>query len=564
MYGQVQGKMVKSSKRHAVREIKVVVSQRVLDGFESSANLKVIKARATKKRYISEKQLLIEGFENPFDQKLDANNRWIVLSKVIPWDMLASLYRKQMYNHNTGAEGINARLILGSVIIKHMLVISDREVIEQIKENMYLQYFVGYSSFTHEAPFDASLFVQIRKRLNKDVMNQINESVVLPYAAIFGDESKSERKEGKEQVATTKRDEDEEIQKPFSPDKEDNIKPEGDSGAISAIEEQKRTHIGKLLMDATTAPQAIKFPTDLDLLNQSRIKTDALIDCICATVDETERPRTYRKKAQKEYLNVAKKKRKSNKEIRKAIKQQLQYLNRNHRVIDRLLDTNKKFRFNKHQLKYYFVTKTLYDQQLEMYLKKEHKVDDRITSTHQPYVRPMVTGKAAAKTEFGSKLQVGLINGYALLDVISWDAFNECGSLIESVNKYKRRFGFYPEEVLADKIYWTNGNRSFLKGLGIKLAAKPLGRPPAVPIHLRPGDRNPIEGKFGQAKSAYGLNKIKAKLKNTSESWIASIVLILNLVKIAGSVSYCLYQAILDSWLFIRSSILHTKLRLIY
>ena len=75
---------------------------------------------------------------------------------------------------------------------------------------------------------------------------------------------------------------------------------------------------------------------------------------------------------------------------------------------------------------------------------------------------------------------------------------------------------------------------TFLKEKRIKLLAKPLGRPPAVSIHLSPGERNPIEGKFGQAKTGYGLNRIRARLKGTSETWIASIILVLNLVKLAG------------------------------
>ena len=71
-----------------------------------------------------------------------------------------------------------------------------------------------------------------------------------------------------------------------------------------------------------------------------------------------------------------------------------------------------------------------------------------------------------------------------------------------------------------------------------------MGRPPAVSIHLSPGERNPIEGKFGQAKTSYGLNRIKARLRQTSESWIATIIMVLNLVKLAGKVPYCLYYGI--------------------
>ena len=77
--------------------------------------------------------------------------------------------------------------------------------------------------------------------------------------------------------------------------------------------------------------------------------------------------------------------------------------------------------------------------------------------------------------------------------------------------------------------------------MGIRLRAKPLGRPPAVKTeHVSPSERNPIEGKFGQAKTAYGMNRIKARLQNTNESWIATIVLVLNLVKLTRAVPYSL------------------------
>ena len=112
--------------------------------------------------------------------------------------------------------------------------------------------------------------------------------------------------------------------------------------------------------------------------------------------------------------------------------------------------------------------------------------------------------------------------------------------MMDYVEKFRKRFGCYPREVLADQIYCTRENRAKLKDLGIKLIAKPLGRPTAVQIHVSPGERNPIEGKFGQAKTGYGLNRIKARLKQTSESWIASIFLVLNLVKLAGVVLHCL------------------------
>lgn len=177
-----------------------------------------------------------------------------------------------------------------------------------------------------------------------------------------------------------------------------------------------------------------------------------------------------------------------------------------------------------------------------MYDNKVHRVDHRIVSIHQPHVRPIVRGKAHSNVEFGSKIQVSLMQGYAFLDELSWDAFNEGTTLMSTVGKYKQRFGYYPEEVLADKIYCNRSNRMQLKKLGIKLRAKPLGRPKkGEPYIVTAGERNPIEGKFGQAKTAYGLNRIKARLRQTSESWIATIVLVLNLVKLAKEAPPCLF-----------------------
>jgi len=106
--------------------------------------------------------------------------------------------------------------------------------------------------------------------------------------------------------------------------------------------------------------------------------------------------------------------------------------------------------------------------------------------------------------------------------------------------------GYYLAEVLADRIYCTRENRRRLKDLNIELRAKPLGRPKkeALSNQVSPGERNPIEGKFGQAKVGYGLDNIKAKLKTTSESWIASITLVLNLVNLTRLAPLCLYKYI--------------------
>ena len=172
-------------------------------------------------------------------------------------------------------------------------------------------------------------------------------------------------------------------------------------------------------------------------------------------------------------------------------------------------------------------------------------------------------GKSTAKVEFGAKINVSLVDGMAFLENHSWDAFNEGKKLVESVEKYKTRFGYYPLQVLADKIYCNRDNRAYLKQEGIKLRAKPLGRPSkkAMSNHVSPGERNPIEAKFGQAKTGYGLNRIKARLAQTSESWVASIILVLNLVHLAEVALYWIkviwsdiLELVIYSWIHNTSS----------
>lgn len=297
-----------------------------------------------------------------------------------------------------------------------------------------------------------------------------------------------------------------------------------------------------MIYDATACPQDIAYPTDLRLLSKSREITEIIIDELHAAYPQGKKPRTYRKVARKAYLKVAQNKNPSKKIIRRGIKSQLQYLKRNFKTIEKQLTGFKVFPLAHRMQRKYWIIQTLYEQQLGMFQTRNHQVDDRIVSIDQPHVRPIVRGKARAKTEFGAKIHLSLVDGFSFLDTISWDAFHEGNHLSEYVENYKKRFGFYPAKVLADKIYCTRENRKWLKDKNIKLAAKPLGRPSAKAVenHVRPGERNPIEGKFGQAKNAYGMNRIRARLKHTSQSWIASIILVLNLVKLAGMALACL------------------------
>jgi IS5 family transposase len=156
---------------------------------------RALKIRASKQQYVSTTQPPIPGFETPFHNYLNPANRWVVLAKRMPWDELVNVYRKQMNNSRTGADGINPRVVIGSLIIKHMCDLSDRETVQQIQENMYMQYFLGFSSFSDQEPFDASLFVEFRKRLGAEQINAINEKILTLSIAQQKETSASKKKD---------------------------------------------------------------------------------------------------------------------------------------------------------------------------------------------------------------------------------------------------------------------------------------------------------------------------------------------------------------------------------
>lgn len=505
-------------------------------------------------RYIPQSQLSLEGFETPFHQQLDSSNRWVVLSKHIPWDKLAAIYYRDM-RADFGAPALSARMVIGAVIIKHMLNIDDREVVEQIRENMYLQYFVGLSSFQSSAPFDASLMVNIRKRLSKDVIDQFNEEVlrqagVLPKGdqeAIknSGDQSDDHGDDpNADDQGSTGSNYTRQHHQALTEDLTISQNEVAEQNQAKAQQEHPAPLSGTLLVDATVAEQQIEYPTDLKLLNQGREQLERIIAKACEDVSIAQ-PRMYKHKARRQYLLIAKKKRKTKSQIRCGIRQQLQYVKRDLGYINELVQSySPLYALSKRDWHLTRVISELWRQQNEMYQNQVHSIEDRIVSIYQPHVRPMPRGKDKAATEFGSKQLVMLKDGYTHVQTIGWDNYNEGTLLQQSVEAYKNFYGCYPQAVSADRIFGSRANRNYLKAGGIRFIGKALGRPAAATsvqqdkaLLKEMAGRNAIEGKFGQGKNGYGLAKIKARLKDTAESWIMSIYFVMNLVKLATQAS---------------------------
>ena len=454
-------------------------------------------------KYDSPAQISIEEFKTPFHASLLPDNKWVKLSKAVPWDKFASAYMSMM-TKNFGRPGISPRVVLGALIIKHIEKLDDRGVIGAIQENVYMQFFVGLKEFNPHPIFDPSLFVDIRKRVGADIFDSLN--VELIKSVSNKDDKKHNRKNN---------------------DKSDQPK-----------------NKGKMQADATVADQYITYPTDNGILNQSRKKCENLIDKLYELNDKQgEKPRTYRRTMDTAYLNYSKKKKKSQATHRKMTRKLLECVKRDIKHINNFLDIfeakGSGFPLKYSEQRMLWIINTAYAQQKYMFDSKTHSCPDRIVSIFQPHVRPIPRGKIKSQIEFGSKLGVSLDNGFARINTFSWNAYHEGGDLIKQVEAYKEIHGHYPELVQVDKIYATRENRKWLKEREIRITATPLGRRKKKEPETyyqktkrkkEAAERNHIEGKFGQGKNGYNLNEIRARLRETSESWVACIFFIMNLI----------------------------------
>ena len=440
--------------------------------------------------YRMNRQMQIEDFVFPYGQ-LDKNNEWVKLADLVPWDEAEEAYAKQFVNNGHPAHP--ARIALGALIIKQRLKCSDEWTVRHVSENPYLQYFLGLKEYTSKCPFGASTMVEFRKRFPPEAI-----------AALLA-------------ASTPKEDRD---------DHDD--RNGGGSG------ENK----GTLIMDATCCPADISYPQDFQLLNEAREKLEHIVDMYCKS-HKLKKPRMKRRIARRDYLKLSKCKKRTAKKLREGVRKQLQYIRRDIGfIVDIIQKTHLKVSEKVANL--LNTITTLYEQQLYMYENRVHTVPDRIVSISQPWVRPIVRGKAHANTEFGAKLHISMVDGYAKIERLSFDAYSEATDFFSAVEGYRQEHGCYPQRILVDKIYRNRETISWCKAQGIQLTGPALGRPTKNTERTKQAkkqeyqdicDRNIVEGEFGVGKRSYGLNRIMAHLPETSFCVIGIALLCMNLTK---------------------------------
>lgn len=321
--------------------------------------------------------------------------------------------------NDTGNVAKPLRMALGALIVQTKFQYADRELVEQIAENPYLQYFIGLPGYQDEAPFDASTLVLFRKRISAEMLMEANKC--LPA-------HKGEGGNGDQPPSSERAD--------------------GDDASKEEAKEEP------LILDATCAPANIRYPQDVSLLNEAREKLETIIYHFCKAYGLA-LPRRYSRCARKDYLAFAKSKRHSAKKVRKVLRKQLSYVARDIEYLERFMGDG--YAMGGKEISPYLTIHALYGQQKYMFDNKVHSVGHRIVSISQPWLRPIVRGKVMAPVEFGAKLDLSVDSeGYGRIEKISFEAYNESTCLVDAAERTGHiRNGFWqiryigPEETGA-------------------------------------------------------------------------------------------------------------------
>lgn len=413
----------------------------------------------------------------PYSNQIDQNNRWINLSKLVPWQVMEVIYLKH-FHPEKHKKVKKCRLMMGLMLGQMLLEQSNVAIVEYFHENPYFQYFCGQDTFVpkrEKAIIHHSLLTKRRTRLGKTYISQFEKEV------------------------------------------------------LEVLKEKGLIKGERLILDATVFPANISYPNDVKLLNATREWCCEMILRVKNSVDPSRKVRTYRRSARRVYLNFQKRKRKTKAFIRKSRNQMRRFLKRNIAQLNQLMaEVDIQIKAEHHIMKKWMISQikaqleiavTIYEQQTQMAKTRGHRIANRIVNFKQPLIRPIIRGKEGRPVEFGPKAQVAVVDGYAILDDCQFDNFNEGIRLRQSLEKHEERFQRKPDLVLADQLYANRENRALLKEHDISHSFKQTGRPSKLSkealqkqratFKKRQGQRNHIEGLFGHLKDHFYLDKIR-------------------------------------------------------
>jgi len=405
------------------------------------------------------------------------------LEAAIQWNNLLEALAV-FYSAEEGRHSIPLRAQAGTLILKYVKNLPDRDTVALVQENLYAQRFCGLSpeqavDYMHPA----TGLSNFRAQIGPEGMAFIEE--VLHAAA-----RKKPLKRG-----------------------------------------------NKLIIDTTCVPLDIRYPTDIKLLERCRREVLILIKKAKA-FGVGASYRTYSRMAKKAYTVFAKLSKPKLKTRKKVHKQRLQFVRRNFkqladlrsqctqalgrrvrdesdrrrwdvlRFLQRLKESERKIHIILHQQK-------------QIYGGNVH-LPHRIVSFHKDHVRPIMRGKFPVPTEFGPKVLLAVVRGYTYVVQAFQDNVSDTRMTVPALRWFKTVFGKFPRELLADRGMWKRALAKWIRAAGIGCGIQVKGNNvPDTPVTRRQiRQRLPIEARISLNKRCFGWDRCRARNDAHEESWI--------------------------------------------
>ena len=407
----------------------------------------------------------------------------MLLEKAIRWDPLLEALAVY-YSEEAGRPTISLRAKVGTLIVKFVKKLSDRDAVVYVEENLYAQHFCG---------------------LTPDQAN----AYLCPETGL----SEFRRQIGPEGMALIE-------------------------AVLNAAAEKKPLKRGnKVIIDTTCVPIDIRYPTDIRLLERCRREVLLLIRKAKA-FGVAASYRTYARVAKKVYTVFAKLSKPKAKTRQKTHKQMIQFVRRNwnhladlrqtctqalgrrvrderdprrfeiHRFLKRLKESEDKIEMILHQQK-------------QVYRGRLH-LPGRIVSFHKDHVRPIMRGKFPVPTEFGPKILVAVVRGYTYVVKAFQDNVSDTRMVVPALEWFKTKFGKFPWELLADRGMWKRAMAQWMKaaGIGCGIQVKSPNAPDTPVTRRQIRQRLPVEARISLGKRCFGWGRCLARNDDHEESWI--------------------------------------------
>lgn len=123
-------------------------------------------------------QTFIEAFSEEWIKHNinDSANELVILRTIIPWQKITSRLSR-FYNIKKGRQAKSLRILIALVIVSRLRLLSDEKVVQQAKENRYIQYFCNVPDEKLQTFIDPSTICTFRKRIGAKGAAVIEEKI---------------------------------------------------------------------------------------------------------------------------------------------------------------------------------------------------------------------------------------------------------------------------------------------------------------------------------------------------------------------------------------------------